>query len=80
MQVWFYPKFHYVPNPDAINLNDFPNSYAFQFGYTCSGLEGCVTNAAYAHVCSRMLTYAQICSNMPKYAHVCSRMLTYAGG
>ena len=29
-QVWFYPKFHYVPNPDAINLNDFPNSYAFQ--------------------------------------------------
>ena len=30
LQVWFYPKFHYVPNPDAINLNDFPNSYAFQ--------------------------------------------------
>jgi hypothetical protein len=43
--VWFYPKFHYVPNPDAINLNDFPDSYAFQFGYTCSGLEGWVTNA-----------------------------------
>ena len=39
-QVWFYPKFHYVPNPDAINMNDFPDSYAFQFGYTCSGLEG----------------------------------------
>jgi len=44
-QVWFYPKFHYVPNPDAINMNDFPDSYAFQFGYTCSGLEGWVTNA-----------------------------------
>ena len=44
-QVWFYPKFHYVPNPDAINLNDFPHSYAFQFGYTCSGLEGWVANS-----------------------------------
>lgn len=44
-QIWFYPKFHYVPNPDAINLNDFPESYAFQFGYTCSGLEGWVANS-----------------------------------
>ncbi len=34
-QVWFYPKFHYVPNPDAINLNDFPNSYAFQAREPC---------------------------------------------
>jgi len=44
-QVWFYPKFHYVPNPDAINLGHFPDSYAFQFGYTCSGLEGWVANS-----------------------------------
>merc|ERR1712127_988455 len=44
-QIWFYPKFHYVPNPDAINLDDFPESYAFQFGYTCSGLEGWVANS-----------------------------------
>ena len=44
-QIWFYPKFHYVPNPDAINMNDFPQSYAFQFGYTCSGLEGWVANS-----------------------------------
>uniref|UniRef100_A0A6U5AHR0 Alpha 1,4-glycosyltransferase domain-containing protein n=1 Tax=Hemiselmis andersenii TaxID=464988 RepID=A0A6U5AHR0_HEMAN len=44
-QIWFYPKFHYVPNPDAINLADFPESYAFQFGYTCSGLEGWVANS-----------------------------------
>uniref|UniRef100_A0A7S1EIP6 Alpha 1,4-glycosyltransferase domain-containing protein n=3 Tax=Hemiselmis andersenii TaxID=464988 RepID=A0A7S1EIP6_HEMAN len=44
-QIWFYPKFHYVPNPDAINLADFPDSYAFQFGYTCSGLEGWVANS-----------------------------------
>jgi hypothetical protein len=33
-QIWFYPAFHYIPNPDAINLRDFPHSYAFQFGYT----------------------------------------------
>lgn len=43
--MWFYPKFHYVPNPDAINLGHFPDSYAFQFGYTCSGLEGWVANS-----------------------------------
>eukprot|EP00741_Cyanophora_paradoxa_P022173 tig00021435_g21405.t1 len=42
--VWFYPKFHYIPNPSAINLSAFPESYAFQFGYTCSGLEGWVKN------------------------------------
>mmetsp|Transcript_19919 Transcript_19919/g.79612 ORF Transcript_19919/g.79612 Transcript_19919/m.79612 type:complete len:644 (+) Transcript_19919:629-2560(+) len=41
---YFYPQFHYVPNPDAINLDMFPDSYAFQFGYTCSGLEGWVKN------------------------------------
>lgn len=34
----FYPAFHYVPNPDAINPNDFPDSIGFQFGYTCSNL------------------------------------------
>jgi hypothetical protein len=32
-----------------------------------------VAQVAYAHVCSRMLTYAHVA-----YAHVCSRMLTYA--
>mmetsp|Transcript_8217 Transcript_8217/g.14059 ORF Transcript_8217/g.14059 Transcript_8217/m.14059 type:complete len:755 (+) Transcript_8217:168-2432(+) len=41
---YFYPKFHYVPNPSAINLSSFPNSFCFQFGYTCSGLEGWVKN------------------------------------
>jgi hypothetical protein len=30
----------------------------------------------YAHVCSRMLTYADVC--MLSYADVCSRMLTCA--
>lgn len=34
-----------MPNPDAINLADFPDSYAFQFGYTCSGLEGWVADS-----------------------------------
>eukprot|EP00184_Porphyridium_aerugineum_P000202 CAMPEP_0184695982 /NCGR_PEP_ID=MMETSP0313-20130426/3425_1 /TAXON_ID=2792 /ORGANISM="Porphyridium aerugineum, Strain SAG 1380-2" /LENGTH=802 /DNA_ID=CAMNT_0027154521 /DNA_START=114 /DNA_END=2522 /DNA_ORIENTATION=- len=38
----FYPAFHFVPNPDSIDLSRFPNSYAFQFGYTCSGLAGYV--------------------------------------
>ncbi|CDF33947.1 unnamed protein product [Chondrus crispus] len=33
----FYPAFHYVPNPSAIDLTSF-DSYCFQFGYTCSGL------------------------------------------
>uniref|UniRef100_A0A0G4HU47 Uncharacterized protein n=1 Tax=Chromera velia CCMP2878 TaxID=1169474 RepID=A0A0G4HU47_9ALVE len=41
-QEWFYPAFHYVPNPDAIDFSRFPNSLMFQFGYTCSGLEGYV--------------------------------------
>eukprot|EP00180_Rhodochaete_pulchella_P004553 Plantae.Rhodophyta-Rhodochaete_pulchella.ctg8761.p1 GENE.Plantae.Rhodophyta-Rhodochaete_pulchella.ctg8761~~Plantae.Rhodophyta-Rhodochaete_pulchella.ctg8761.p1 ORF type:complete len:634 (-),score=98.92 Plantae.Rhodophyta-Rhodochaete_pulchella.ctg8761:964-2661(-) len=34
----FYPQFHYVPNPSAIDVTAFPDAYAFQFGYTCSGL------------------------------------------
>mmetsp|Transcript_21902 Transcript_21902/g.49988 ORF Transcript_21902/g.49988 Transcript_21902/m.49988 type:complete len:845 (+) Transcript_21902:94-2628(+) len=41
-QEWFYPAFHYVPNPDAIDLARFPKCLMFQFGYTCSGLEGYV--------------------------------------
>jgi len=41
-QEWFYPAFHYVPNPDAIDLSRFPKCLMFQFGYTCSGLEGWV--------------------------------------
>jgi len=34
-----YPAFHYVPEPDAIDLASFPRSLVFQFGYTCTGLE-----------------------------------------
>ena len=35
------PKaFHFVPNPDAIDFSRFPKCLMFQFGYTCSGLEG----------------------------------------
>jgi hypothetical protein len=34
----------------------------------------------YAHVCSRMLTYAHVTYAYVTYAHVCSRMLTYARG
>ncbi|CAL1143076.1 unnamed protein product [Cladocopium goreaui] len=41
-QEWLYPAFHYVPNPDAINFGAFPKCLMFQFGYTCSGLEGYV--------------------------------------
>ncbi|CAN8061701.1 unnamed protein product [Agarophyton chilense] len=33
----FYPAFHYIPNPSAIDVTSF-DSYCFQFGYTCSGL------------------------------------------
>ncbi len=66
--------------------------------YTCSRMLvgiALVTDTplalTYAHVCSRMLTYAgrhracdgyaagaDVCSRMLTYAHVCSRMLTYA--
>eukprot|EP00928_Gymnodinium_smaydae_P088273 TRINITY_DN72386_c0_g1_i1.p1 TRINITY_DN72386_c0_g1~~TRINITY_DN72386_c0_g1_i1.p1 ORF type:complete len:865 (-),score=147.00 TRINITY_DN72386_c0_g1_i1:245-2839(-) len=41
-QELLYPAFHYVPNPDAINFSAFPKCLMFQFGYTCSGLEGYV--------------------------------------
>lgn len=41
-QELLYPAFHYVPNPDAINFSRFPKCLMFQFGYTCSGLEGYV--------------------------------------
>lgn len=37
-----YPAFHFVPNPDAIDFSRFPKCLMFQFGYTCSGLEGYV--------------------------------------
>lgn len=41
-QALLYPAFHFVPNPDAINFANFPKCLMFQFGYTCSGLEGYV--------------------------------------
>ncbi|OLP82875.1 putative glycosyltransferase [Symbiodinium microadriaticum] len=41
-QELLYPAFHFVPNPDAIDFNRFPRCLMFQFGYTCSGLEGYV--------------------------------------
>jgi len=41
-QELLYPAFHFVPNPDAINFSQFPKCLMFQFGYTCSGLEGYV--------------------------------------
>merc|ERR1712185_425435 len=41
-QELLYPAFHFVPNPDAIDLSLFPKCLMFQFGYTCSGLEGYV--------------------------------------
>lgn len=41
-QELLYPAFHFVPNPDAINFSKFPKCLMFQFGYTCSGLEGYV--------------------------------------
>ena len=39
-QELLYPAFHFVPNPDAIDFSRFPKCLMFQFGYTCSGLEG----------------------------------------
>jgi len=41
-QALLYPAFHFVPNPDAIDYSRFPKCLMFQFGYTCSGLEGYV--------------------------------------
>jgi hypothetical protein len=41
-QELLYPAFHFVPNPDAIDFSRFPQCLMFQFGYTCSGLEGYV--------------------------------------
>ncbi|CAK0908894.1 unnamed protein product [Prorocentrum cordatum] len=41
-QELLYPAFHFVPNPDAIDYSRFPKCLMFQFGYTCSGLEGYV--------------------------------------
>ena len=35
---YFYPTFHYIPNPDAIDPDAFPEALGFQFGYTCSNL------------------------------------------
>merc|ERR1712216_623432 len=37
-----YPAFHYVPDPDSVDFSKFPMCLMFQFGYTCSGLEGYV--------------------------------------
>lgn len=50
----FYPAFHYVPNPSAIDVTSF-DSYCFQFGYTCSGLSEWVARnnkCKKAHDCS----------------------------
>lgn len=50
----FYPAFHYVPNPSAIDVTKL-DSYCFQFGYTCSGLSQWVENnnkCRKAHQCS----------------------------
>lgn len=50
----FYPAFHYVPNPAAIDLTAF-DSYCFQFGYTCTGLSQWVeknNRCRRAHDCS----------------------------
>lgn len=41
-QELLYPAFHFVPNPDSIDFSRFPKCLMFQFGYTCSGLEGYV--------------------------------------
>lgn len=35
---YFYPTFHYIPNPSAIDPAAFPDSLGLQFGYTCSNL------------------------------------------
>merc|ERR1712107_247681 len=40
-----YPAFHYVPEPDAVDLGSFPRSLVFQFGYTCTGLEGYISRS-----------------------------------
>uniref|UniRef100_A0A7S2QMQ0 Uncharacterized protein n=1 Tax=Zooxanthella nutricula TaxID=1333877 RepID=A0A7S2QMQ0_9DINO len=53
-QELLYPAFHFVPNPDAIDYSRFPNCLMFQFGYTCSGLEGYVkrrNRCKAAHTC-----------------------------
>lgn len=50
----FYPAFHYIPNPSAIDVSQF-DSYCFQFGYTCSGLSDWVSRnnkCKHAHGCS----------------------------
>eukprot|EP00927_Polykrikos_kofoidii_P071237 TRINITY_DN67532_c0_g1_i1.p1 TRINITY_DN67532_c0_g1~~TRINITY_DN67532_c0_g1_i1.p1 ORF type:complete len:390 (+),score=46.64 TRINITY_DN67532_c0_g1_i1:94-1263(+) len=39
-QSLLYPAFHFVRNPDAVNLKLFTNSLMFQYGYTCTGLAG----------------------------------------
>lgn len=53
-QELLYPAFHFVPNPDAIDYSHFPKCLMFQFGYTCSGLEGYVkrrNRCKAAHTC-----------------------------
>jgi len=53
-QELLYPAFHFVPNPDAIEYSKFPKCLMFQFGYTCSGLEGYVkrrNRCKQAHTC-----------------------------
>lgn len=53
-QELLYPAFHFVPNPDAIDYSKFPRCLMFQFGYTCSGLEGYVkrkNRCKAAHTC-----------------------------
>lgn len=50
----FYPSFHYIPNPSAIDVSKV-DSYCFQFGYTCSGLSQWVAEnnrCRRAHHCS----------------------------
>jgi len=54
-QELLYPAFHFVPNPDSIDYSRFPKCLMFQFGYTCSGLEGYVkkrNTCKKAHECS----------------------------
>merc|ERR1719356_314858 len=36
-QELLYPEFHYIPDPDGVDLSAFPKSLVFQFGYTCTG-------------------------------------------
>lgn len=50
----FYPSFHYVPNPSAVDVTKL-DSYCYQFGYTCSGLSQWVAErnkCLRAHHCS----------------------------